>query len=202
MKRAEKKRTLKEAIYRAAMNEFFENGYKDASMREIARQVNMTVGNLYCYYDSKADIFDALVKDVYEQIADYLNNGTDLIIRSLGLDDPAFREVVRVAADLLDQYRRNVFILLNKSKGTKYENVKQDFVAIISANYRNIIESFEKSKGMKFQGNKELTAYLSGVFFVEGLIEIVLKYENREWGEKAILDLLRLQFAGLNGFYA
>lgn len=57
------KQEYRDLILKAALDEFFENGYNDASMRKIAQKANMTVGNLYHYYKDKEDLFSALVAD-------------------------------------------------------------------------------------------------------------------------------------------
>lgn len=64
--------TLKEesriAIIKAAKSEFLEKGYKNASMRSIAKKANMTVGNLYRYYKSKEDINLTIVAPTFKEI--------------------------------------------------------------------------------------------------------------------------------------
>ena len=48
----------------AARKEFIGRGYALASLRSIARECNMTVGNIYRYYDSKYALFLAVVEKV------------------------------------------------------------------------------------------------------------------------------------------
>lgn len=201
MKRVEKKKLVREAIYNVSMIEFFNNGYKEASMRTIAKKVDMTVGNLYCYYENKADIFDSLVKDVYDQMKVYLDLAAQLVIRSENIRDSSIKDIIRQGAELIDTKRNHIFILINKSAGTKYENVKSEFVQQVCNNHRGIIEAYEKKFGKPFEGDKEFVAYLSGVFFIEGLIEITLKFENRKFAEEKIIELVRLLFEGIYGFY-
>lgn len=57
------KQEYRELILNAALEEFFNYGFNDASMRKIAKNANMTVGNLYHYYRDKEDLFSALVSD-------------------------------------------------------------------------------------------------------------------------------------------
>ena len=53
-----------EKIMKAAMEEFLEYGFMDASMRRIAGKVDMTVSALYKHFPSKEDMFSALVEPV------------------------------------------------------------------------------------------------------------------------------------------
>ena len=48
-----KKQGMREAIVEAAFHLFSQKGYTTTTMAEIARAANMTVANLYVYFDSK-----------------------------------------------------------------------------------------------------------------------------------------------------
>ena len=52
--------------YEAAMAEFLEYGFKDASMRRIASAAGMSVSGLYKHFASKEDMFAALVEPACE----------------------------------------------------------------------------------------------------------------------------------------
>ena len=64
------------AIIEAAKEEFLEKGYKDASMRTIAKKANMTVGNLYRYFDNKEDIIYQIVGPTLNKINDVVKEMT------------------------------------------------------------------------------------------------------------------------------
>lgn len=52
-------------ILSAAIQEFLEKGFTSASLRNIAKKAGVTTGALYGYYDSKEDLFEALVGEHY-----------------------------------------------------------------------------------------------------------------------------------------
>ena len=60
----EEKTTL-QMILSAAIQEFLEKGFTYASLRNIAKKAGVTTGALYGYYDSKEDLFEALVGEHY-----------------------------------------------------------------------------------------------------------------------------------------
>lgn len=69
-----------EAILDAALEVLIEQGYKKLTLREIARQAGITVGNLTYYYASK----EALLKDLLDNIlASYLAE-IDRVARASG----------------------------------------------------------------------------------------------------------------------
>ncbi len=53
-------------IHTAAMQEFLEKGFKSASLRNIVKTAGVTTGAFYGYYDSKEDLFEALVSEQYD----------------------------------------------------------------------------------------------------------------------------------------
>jgi AcrR family transcriptional regulator len=54
----------RQAILAAALDEFFERGFKAARMDDIARRAGLSKGALYLYFDTKEALFSALV-DAY-----------------------------------------------------------------------------------------------------------------------------------------
>ena len=49
-------------IHQAAMEEFLEKGFADASLRQIVKNAGVTTGAFYGYYSSKEALFTALVE--------------------------------------------------------------------------------------------------------------------------------------------
>ena len=62
---SEEEQTTLHLILSAAMQEFLEKGYKSASLRNIVKTAGVTTGAFYGYYDSKEDLFEALVGEHY-----------------------------------------------------------------------------------------------------------------------------------------
>lgn len=51
---------IRNHILKTARDCFSEQGYSEATMRDIAKKANISVGNIYYYYKSKQELFDAL----------------------------------------------------------------------------------------------------------------------------------------------
>ncbi len=56
----------KEKILIAALHLFARDGYEAVSVSDIAKQLDITKGALYKHYQNKQDIFDSIVKRMYE----------------------------------------------------------------------------------------------------------------------------------------
>ena len=74
------KENMRNSIIEAAKKELLTFGYKDASMRNIAKMSNMTVGNLYRYFESKDDLIQNIVTPTLKEIEDSIYKDCDIYI--------------------------------------------------------------------------------------------------------------------------
>ena len=69
-------RPLKDKTYKAildaARGEFLLHGYKNASMRTIARRAGVGTSNLYNYFEGKDSIFRAIVTPVRNRLFSFI----------------------------------------------------------------------------------------------------------------------------------
>lgn len=75
-------RTLRR-ILDAALQEFGERGFADSSIVGITTRAKVALGTFYTYFDSKEDVFRALVRDmslqVRDRVAPSLDGATDAL---------------------------------------------------------------------------------------------------------------------------
>lgn len=65
------RRTLRKLLDAAAI-EFGERGFHEASISAITRRAGTALGSFYTYFDSKDEIFQALVRYMSEQLRDHV----------------------------------------------------------------------------------------------------------------------------------
>ncbi len=127
-----------EKIIRAARAEFSEYGYDKASMRRIGSRCGLTAAALYRHFDSKAAMFDALVRpaleDLNEWIDEHVGSSEETIRSCTGAPDNAEAELIWDSTEI-DMMRELIYprmeeyaMLLNKSRGSRYENFLNDLV--------------------------------------------------------------------------
>jgi AcrR family transcriptional regulator len=63
VREAHPKRDRREDILRASLNLFAEKGFHGTSMRDIAREADITEGLIYHYFASKRDLFRAIIEE-------------------------------------------------------------------------------------------------------------------------------------------
>jgi AcrR family transcriptional regulator len=75
-------RTLRK-ILDAALEEFGERGFSDASIVAITQRARVALGTFYTYFDSKEAVFKALVEDMGSRVRDHvapaLGSGTTML---------------------------------------------------------------------------------------------------------------------------
>ena len=133
MKEVKKKSATYTEILKNAKTEFLQNGFEKASMRSIAAMTGITAGALYKHFPSKAAIFDELVQPL---IAQTLSIGIDfskIAINLFGTEgSAAIKEAIHISLQNLyalvysrfDEFK----LLFNRATGTKYENIRHEFV--------------------------------------------------------------------------
>lgn len=114
------KAALRQRILAAAQNEFLENGFKKASMRDIAQLAGVTTGNIYSYFPSKEALYLQIVSPVIERIHHMLQ----VNVLSAGVDN-TLQFIFEQLLILFRQNRPAFLILLTKSEGAPYADILQ-----------------------------------------------------------------------------
>ena len=71
------KKEKEDIILKASRSLFLTKGYLESSMNDIAKNANISVGNLYHYYKSKADIAFRQVKPLFDEIDVFIKKFTN-----------------------------------------------------------------------------------------------------------------------------
>ncbi|MHB8895938.1 MAG: TetR/AcrR family transcriptional regulator [Candidatus Geothermincolia bacterium] len=67
-----KPESKREQILSVAEEVFAEKGFKGATVREIAEKVNIQTPGLYYHFSNKQEIYDSMIRNIYEGLADKL----------------------------------------------------------------------------------------------------------------------------------
>lgn len=60
------------ALLDAASQEFAEKGFHEAAISQITARAGVAIGSFYTYFDSKEEVFTALVRDLSDQVRDFV----------------------------------------------------------------------------------------------------------------------------------
>lgn len=71
------KNSKKEIFFKETLKLIHEKGFKATTMRDIAKQMNFEVANIYNYIDSKEALLENYVLGITEEFTTYMNNIID-----------------------------------------------------------------------------------------------------------------------------
>lgn len=132
---SEAERTTLERIHAAAKEAFMEYGYQSASLRGIVKTAGVTLGAFYGYYNSKEELFEALVGEQYNHMLDcYRKAQADFaalpqkeqVEHMSEISGDCMMEMLLYAYEHLDEFK----LILCRSEGTKFSGMIDKMVEI------------------------------------------------------------------------
>ncbi|OGO78151.1 MAG: hypothetical protein A2Y23_12250 [Clostridiales bacterium GWB2_37_7] len=132
------KEEVRKAIHQAALAEFYEKGFKEASMRSIAERGGMTVGNLYRYFESKEDLFYDVISPAYHKIIQL----TEEECMDLNHPEEGHRFIEHIANELIAinrVHRAELLILMEGSEGTRFEGGVEEIKVLLENKFKHNI---------------------------------------------------------------
>ncbi len=191
------KENVKEKIYQAAIEEFYKKGFLKAKMQDIAKKAGISTGLTYSYYNNKEDLFAAIVEPIYKEILQPLENEKG---RDSEIGDPVnlFEQESAFILQLLRQKREVFLILIDHSKGTKFEKAKDQIINVIKEHIKRQLSPKVNSQIFKID---EAFYHILANNFIEGLLEIARHYQGSLWAENMLKLLTHQYFYGVSGFH-
>ncbi|SEP55269.1 transcriptional regulator, TetR family [Lachnospiraceae bacterium NE2001] len=172
-----------EKIISAALAEFLEYGFKDASMRRIAEASGMSASGLYKHFPSKEDMFAALVEPTVEGFFNLQREVEGSYYDDIKLDNleeswSSKGETVKAMEyiyDHLDEFR----LIICKSQGTRYESFTHDLAKLeenVTLKYMKEL----KKKGLPIKDVKKEEFHLLTTVSVEAVFQAVIHDFSRK----------------------
>ena len=135
-----------ELIMRSALKNFREHGFRNASIRNICKDAGVTNGAFYAHFNSKDDLFSALVSDklqvfneTYQDLSRMHIKSSADVLKTLELSYGSIETLIRYIYSESDVFR----LILESSGGTSYENFVSD---LIEAECTNTMTFLDKSR--------------------------------------------------------
>lgn len=128
------KAEVRQRILAAALAAFARGGYAATTMLDIARDAGVAVANVYRYYPSKEELFDAAVpRSLVQEFDALLEKSVRAHAHLAGLARPTDEAAARELLDFWIRHRLVVVILLDKSRGSVHADFGQRFVARLTS---------------------------------------------------------------------
>jgi AcrR family transcriptional regulator len=167
-----------EKILQSAKKFFLKKGYQGTNLREICRGADVTNGAFYRHFDSKEDLFKALVApcvDGLMEMYDASNEAChkditkDSILECIEIDNDSIITLINYIYDNFDSFK----LLLLCSGGTSYSNIVEDLVDL---EVRRTLGFFHELKelGVELEIPRERSIHILSHYYLESIFQCVL----------------------------
>lgn len=184
------KEEIRNSIIKEAKEEFFQHGYSKASLRKIVKKAGTTIGNFYNYFESKEELFSIIAEPAYRSFVGFIKNHeeADDINEVLKLDISMIRQLIAVQLKGIDEsLQKSLVILIDGSKGTKYENIKGVIQGYVADHFIAHLEKSSTSLEAEYYQSFSKSA---AVGFLEGFLDIIRRDCTLKEKERLITDYL------------
>ncbi|SRR6056297_1461856 len=169
-----KKEEIRNRIIKAAKEEFIKKGYQKASIRKIAAKAEISVSNIYNYFNSKNEIFEVVLQPLFTKVEfgkKYLMNfdlqTSDIKVTNL----KEHQEFILKAAKFVEKNRELISLLLFKSSGSNLADYKEKIMDWYVDYWFDYIEKADSN----IEVNEYSVRNIAGVWY--NLLEEVVRYE-------------------------
>lgn len=189
-----KKKEVQMAIQETALDLFYQNGYFKTKMSDVAKQMGMSVGNIYTYFKNKEELFETVI--TYDTV-EYLEETIVSLAKACNdyrlkiKTDPIMDTIEKYLRILVNNYRE-VVIILDKSEGMIYEKKRCSIIEkIIKARCSTLLTSGYIDGSLEVRKKFDIII-INGIFDVilMGMKEDVATSEERY---ELCLALLKFQ---------
>ena len=123
------KGNIRHRILNVAGQLFARHGYAKTSMREVAAQAGIAVGNLYHYFPGKDELFRELLRPVLTAFDTMLQrhhgtHGEDILLMK---SESYLRTCIDEYVRLINRHRDLLNLLLFRAQGSSLERFREDF---------------------------------------------------------------------------
>lgn len=199
------KKEVKENIDFSALICFSKHGFIKTTMKSIAEEAKLSVGNIYKYYKNKEELFYSLVDTTF--LNDLKKNLALGIKYSIGqeigelLESKDFIDTRKQVIDFIFENRLKVIILLSDMEGSKYNNF---LVQTSEEMAREAVNYYQSVKQYKLLIDDKIIANLLPKVY-ENLYDL-LKHILEKTNERALFYNLyskihNYHLAGLKGLW-
>ncbi|WP_179013606.1 TetR/AcrR family transcriptional regulator [Paenibacillus sp. 79R4] len=184
---------LRQAMLRVAQNMFLDPGYEKTSMKDIAAKVGVSVGNLYRYFPNKEALLESVTMPAYERLLELMENSEEISADRMPM---ILDQLESLLAEFLREYRQSLLILLYKSKGTRQENIRNEFFDRFVSHVEMHFADHNRKTSAAKQLNSDAARPLA-IAFLEGYFEIIRLYSEEEQIVQAARAYVTIWFSGL-----
>lgn len=190
----------KEKFLEEGKKEFLKNGYKETSLRQLCKNLGLTQGAYYGYFNGKEDLFNAIVSQPAEELFHfYVNCHKEYMELDPNVQYKMIKEASTKSLNSMVDYMYKYFdefkLLFCRCAGTKYEDYMERFINIEVTSTRQFLDAMEANGFFTADIDEQLSHNLASMLF-KGIIEIFEHDMTYEHAKKYINKLRIFYTAG------
>ncbi len=178
------KKEIRESIIAAAIDEFKEHGYADASIRNIANNAEISLGNIYRYFANKEALYFAVINPFLSSIKQVIEQ--EIVFESSDM---------RQASDILVKFlveHSDELLIIRKGNSVHYEAFIDYLVQSISSKIKEMMKSSFPEIDDKIKNESFYNAVAEG--FLTSLFKVLSKDAPLEVQKRNVSELITFYF--------
>lgn len=191
-----KKDKKKELLF-FAKQEFLEHGFKDASMRTIAKNAEVSLGNIYNYFKNKDEIFNEVLSVVINQLEKTYNLWQDDYFFDLNNinNQRIGRLKLLYSVRFIKKYRDELNLLIFKSYGASLYNYKDHWIDECTKASLHWINKYNQIHHKNVEASEFFIHYLNSAF-VNFISELLMHNISEEDMKKHLAEYFTFYSSG------
>lgn len=178
------KKEIRENIVAAAIDEFKEHGYADASIRNIANNAEISLGNIYRYFTNKEALYFAVINP-------FLGSVKQVIEQDIVFESGDMKEASEILVEFLVQHSDELLII-RKGNSVHYESFINYIVESISKKLREMLQRSFPEIEEKIKNPDFYNAIAEG--FLTSLFKVLSKDEALDLQKRNVRELITFYF--------
>lgn len=195
------KDNIRKGILTAAQKEFAKLGFLKASMRNIAAQAGVGVGNLYNYFPSKDNLFCTVLSPIVSSFYAMFNRHHGEYVDAMEMISEGYLiNAVTEYMNLIKGNRTLMRMLLFQSQGSSLEHFKMEFT---DKTTELVKVWFENNKMRHPQMNIDVSDFMIHLHtvYMFTMLEEILMHRIPEWQiYKIVEEYIKIEINGWRHF--
>ncbi|MBQ3066698.1 MAG: TetR/AcrR family transcriptional regulator [Clostridia bacterium] len=178
------KKEIRDKILVAAVDEFKQHGYADASIRNIANNAEISLGNIYRYFTNKEALYFAVINPFIESIKQSIE-------KDFVFTNKSMKEISEVLVQFLMTYSDELLII-RKGKTVHKDTFVNYIEEVISKKVEEMLVNAFPEINVKITNKDFYSAIASG--FLTSLFKVLRNEDSREQQERYTRELITFYF--------
>lgn len=194
------KEYINEAILKSARTEFLAKGFRNASLRTIAQEANVTLSNIYNYFQDKDAIFVELFKPLLAVIEQAKQHIEEMESSQEHNDESAHLNMLDAPIAYVEKHKEMFKLLLFGAEGSSLSSITNDMSTWFGKLMRRNLLGISQQHNVDVLMPSDFLLQNIGAIWVHFLLDSLKQDMQPEEIQRNAKELMRFVFQGWLGF--